>query len=1574
MKKRTPLVRVFALALSILLLLGMVPVTALAASFDVGVTDNYYTILSEKEYVLCDGAVEKDIVINNESGSRRQVLHVIEVDPNNTNVEILPAYYGIDKDLTDSSNWSAQTMEVQMDYYRDQLGYNVVAGMNTALAYDSEAPSSFLVYNGQVLATPELHGNSQTYLAVTKNEDGTVRCELRSTSEALHGDEWQAVSCNFGFVVKDGELVNKTVSRSDAADRSMIGIKEDGTLVIVQAEGRNAPYAVGLSSYELGETMLALGCKWAVNGDGGGSSQILTKREGESDYSLRNIPSDGTPRATINGIIIASKAAPSGVFDHVSMLAESSYITPNSSVKIDVKGVDAAGSAAELPAEGLTYTATSGTYADGVYTAGAQTGLQTITAFYNGEEVGAVTVEVVIPDRLEFAAPEITVPYGKSVLLDLAAYYGAFQVPITAADVTVALSNGTVGTVDGLLFTAVSEDVEDPSSEVVVTLVHNTQLTASATLTLGKGSEVVYDFEDQDLHGFYRGTSASYNYNNPTGETYIVDASSGHVRSGQYAMAVEVNFSNSLEAGYQLASLITGEKKVFENAKTLGMWLYIPDEADGLRIDLVINAFDESGNATANTTGQWAIAGAGEASVTEVGFVYSFDESGWYYISKDISAYTYNGFNEGVQLLKFYVSQKDGKNGYSYGDQSSVNGNFVFYVDDITVDYSSAVDDREAPIFSGMTYAVSGMDESVELDGQTVTSNTVSFIASVAENTARSNYTGINTGSGRAYIDGVDYTSHLTWTGNSKMSLNDVTLADGRHEVKFTVCDKQGNYTSIIRDIVVNSTENAPVRVVARNPEADRLLLGSVYYVDVVAAAVENVQSVTVTMDLNNISLWHLDNMDVAEGFEASYSLIADENIATVTITRTGKVTATGELALVSIPTRTWQMEPVVAIYGHAGKVWMYPDYKAGNEILPMDLTVETDGGLVTFTDGTTASFASPRIQVDTELSGNAYTSSGSAANNYIRNESWYADWNGGHDHRVETAQYYAEGATNVSTPVALPDKEATCTEDGYTGRTFCEDCQSVVDWGTTIPRTGHSYSVVDGRFVCECGDIYDLSGQNGLVELDGELYYAINGQLKSGWIVDGADYYYFDPDTYTAVDGQQTLADGYSYIFEDYKLVRGQLVTDSVGTRYRWAGTFVTTSWVELDGNKYYATMNGYFATGSRKVSNIGFYFFDEQGIWQENLSGLVIFEGSTYYLENGMCLYGLHEIEGDLYYFATSRNCAAVTGEYYVSNDNGLGYTGWQNFDEDGKLIKSTVDTTKTGIYTEDGVMYYYEQGVKTYAGLIEIDGYYYYVNSSCKVVTGRYYITKNNGLPYQGYYDFDEQGRLIAAMVDTTRNGIVTEDGVMYYYENGVKTYAGLIEIDGYYYYVNSACKVVTGRYYITKNNGLPYQGYYDFDEQGRLIAAMVDAAKTGIYTEDGVMYYYEQGVKTYAGLIEIDGYYYYVNSSCKVVTGRYYITKNNGLPYHGYQEFDDQGRLIAAMVDTTKTGIVTEDGVMYYYENGVKTYAGLIEIDGYYYYVNSSCKVVTGRYYITKNNGLPYQGWHDFDEQGRLILAD
>ena len=72
----------------------------------------------------------------------------------------------------------------------------------------------------------------------------------------------------------------------------------------------------------------------------------------------------------------------------------------------------------------------------------------------------------------------------------------------------------------------------------------------------------------------------------------------------------------------------------------------------------------------------------------------------------------------------------------------------------------------------------------------------------------------------------------------------------------------------------------------------------------------------------------------------------------------------------------------------------------------------------------------------------------------------------------------------------------------------------------------------------------------------------------------------------------------------------------------------------------------------------------------------------------------------------------------------------------------------------------------------------------------------------------------------------NGII--DGV-YYENNKIIAYKGLVYQDGYYYYVNVGGKVVTNRtYFVKTSNGLTFPDgtlvpnkSFAFDEEGKMV---------------------------------------------------------------------------------------------------------------------------------------------------------
>ena len=590
--------------------------------------------------------------------------------------------------------------------------------------------------------------------------------------------------------------------------------------------------------------------------------------------------------------------------------------------------------------------------------------------------------------------------------------------------------------------------------------------------------------------------------------------------------------------------------------------------------------------------------------------------------------------------------------------------------------------------------------------------------------------------------------------------------------------------------------------------------------------------------------------------------------------------------------------------------------------------------------------------------------------------------------------------------------------EDSYTLVKALKNGWVTEEGGFAYYKDGEKYKGIQ-----EVDGLYYNFGENGinigqekytgLFEKNGNTHYALRGEIKSGWtyIKELGGYYYFNPSNYAAVDGEQTIG-GYNYTFVDKLLVKGQMVKTSNGTMYRWAGEWLYHSWFEYEGNKYYVRSTRYIATGLASIDN-KIHAITDEGIWLEDLNGLYDYNGKTYYVEDGIVntYAGLVYVDGYYYYF-NSADWSAVKGrKYWISKTNGLLPEKSYTFDEYGRIVEDVAapDTpttptptpdqpseVKNGIYEEDGGLFYYKDGVRNYAGLIIIDGYYYYVRTSGQLATGQYWTTKTNGLLPEATYTFGEDGKMIEHKPDVpeVKNGIYEEDGGLFYYENSIRTYAGLIEIDGDYYYVRTSGQLATGRYWTTKTNGLLPQASYEFGEDGKMIKQTENpdvtpdepgTVKNGIYSEDGGLYYYVNGVRNYAGLIAIDGNYYYVRTSGQLATGRYWITKTNDVLPEASYIFGSDGKMIIDQnvpnPDTTptpdepgeiKNGIVAENGGLFYYVDGVREYAGLIQIDGDYYYVRTNGQLATGRYWITKTNGLLPEASYKFGSDGKMNM--
>ncbi len=1564
-----------------------------------------HTVFKNTESTLAPG-VTQNIKYAYAADGKQMVYYVAKADITRDDVVVQTSYYKQYEDqamgmakLTDQMAYAKQKYSNPSDENFVSEYYTPVAGVNASFYNMSTGQPLGITYIDGVSFGTNSYDN---FFAILK--DGTAVIDYSSNVSNYTGDKAiEHAVAGSAWLVRDGKDITANASGSynvDRHSRTCVGVTADGKVVVMQLDGRQEPFSCGGTFHELAQIMLEQGCVAAINLDGGGSSTFVSRPEGEDEIKVINRPSDGSERAISAGLIIASLQQPTNIFDHATLTAENDYVTPNSEVQVSAVGVSTTNGSAEIP-EDITWglaDETYGTIENGLFTSTGKVGDVIIEMRHNGQVVGSTTVHVVIPD-IKFSTDSMTVPFNKTFSLNVTATTnnGNNKVVLKDTDIKFELSDSKMGTIDGWKYTTCDADSGVTEGTIIAKCVYDESKTAEVKILFGEASKITEAFEESDtLEWTAKSGYAKADKGNPTygrfeeAEVKIVDEKTGYVRNGKYAIELTADFSTTTASGYKCIKFSFPEIDL-KGATSVGMWMYIPVE-DVKNLEFDIGGYEYYPEK------------------------HNISETGWYYVSAPVK-------NVGETLSSFTLYITDPDENYF-----NVFNKFKIYIDDITIDYSNATEDRENPYFEDVN-VIEGTDSSASMNGQTIQTNTFTVKAAAKENLT-GNYTGLDISTAKVYVDGVALRDgQYKCNENGEITVSEITLNNGTHTFRFEICDNNGNMGFITRNVVVN-TENANVSVVRRNTKT-LPLAGSVEYFDIVAKDADKVNSVSIDIDLDNLSTWETAGFEAQYGMEMTYSIDERTNTAHITLEKVSSVNVSGEAILASLPVRVWQTSTYLnETYINAGLV---PE-NAGAEnstvstpnvmwntdrsrLVRMELKVL--GAKVVYTDGMEETFTSKQMNIITE-------------HNRYRSTGYYND-NG--EYVTGDTNFVLQGkeSTHVHTEKAIEDKSATCTEAGYKGRTYCVNCASVVKWGTIEKATGHTYELIDGVLKCTCdetftgtwsdgkeyvdgvvsddgwkGDFYykdgikltgiqkvtapDSSdeyyydfGEDGVSKgkytglfYDGEVYrYSQLGKLSSGWKLIDEEWYYFRESTMAAATGDYRFTADVIYKFEENgHLTRGVWKNTSEGSMYYYGPTYYWDGWKEIDSKTYFFD-KGYCYKGYRYVresnSTIStWYNFGDTGamVGKYNYTGLLVIDSKTYYLDNGISVVGLVKVDNDYYYFKSSDN-AAVIGEYYVWNNNNLMPQGYYTFGEDGKMIIK--DTSLNGIVEKDGLYYYYENGERSSkVGLIKVDNDYYYIKSGTyAAVTGEYYVWNNNDLLPRGYYTFDVNGKMIVK--DISLNGIVEKDGLYYYYENGERSSkVGLIKVDNDYYYIKSGTyAAVTGEYYVWNNNDLLPRGYYTFDVNGKMIVK--DISLNGIVEKDGLYYYYENGERSSkVGLIKVDNDYYYIKSGTyAAVTGEYYVWNNNDLLPRGYYTFDVNGKMIVK--DISLNGIVEKDGLYYYYENGERSSkVGLIKVDNDYYYIKSGTyAAVTGEYYVWNNNDLLPRGYYTFDVNGKMI---
>ncbi|MBO5576288.1 MAG: cell wall-binding repeat-containing protein [Ruminococcus sp.] len=529
-------------------------------------------------------------------------------------------------------------------------------------------------------------------------------------------------------------------------------------------------------------------------------------------------------------------------------------------------------------------------------------------------------------------------------------------------------------------------------------------------------------------------------------------------------------------------------------------------------------------------------------------------------------------------------------------------------------------------------------------------------------------------------------------------------------------------------------------------------------------------------------------------------------------------------------------------------------------------------------------------------------------------------------------------------------------TEDGSAATGFCYIPDYMSTYYFDEDHTAHTgWLELDGKkyYYYPRADWFPSgTPAHGITYVDGKTMYFDyeTAEQKTGLIKVGLNrYMYFDTQTGCAVSGLKNV-NGSLYLFSDAE--------DSFGVSL-WGLKTIGSDTYYFDEDTQKA-VSGFVTVGSNT------YYFDAD---LRMAKGMKVIDNKYYYFhaDKGYMVSGVYSVNGSIYCFGTSGS--AITGwytndngeKYYFSKDDLTAYTGIHIIDGK-KYFFAANGKMQTGLIKDTDGQYHYLVADGKESGFIELNGNTYYVDDNGCVLTGvhtigdgTYYFSKY-GIMLYGPQTINDKRCFFDPVTGKAVTGLVErENGYTYYYDgvNGVKT--GLISDNGKLYYLGSSGNLLYGKRQIGDK-------YYFFDTQtGEAVSGWIE-----YYTSAGDVYrsYYSPTDHTaFIGLKQIDGAYYYFNSTGLALSGS---VKVNGVSMY----FDPNTQKLF-------TGAVSINGKVYYsdginglkLDNTKKTPANALSWDtkdGSRCYYGVDGKLLTGLQIIDKKLYM-------FDENGKLLTG-
>ncbi|MBE6560861.1 MAG: phosphodiester glycosidase family protein [Ruminococcaceae bacterium] len=244
-------------------------------------SDHGITVEAVTETEVCDGIRYQILTCTNRENAPVRV-YVLLADPAKAEFSAGTANDGY------AAHTEIQTVQGQAEAAIAN-GRNVVAAVNADFfdMFGDNAPSGLCIKDGRSVSNAN---TMRSFFGMDLN--GTPVISSYVESPELIGQLRAAVGGR-EIYLRDGELAELSLCEPFSYTphpRTTVGIREDGTVILMVVDGRLPEISNGASLVDLAALMKYLGAKKAINIDGGGSSTFLVNIGGE--MTLLNRPAD----------------------------------------------------------------------------------------------------------------------------------------------------------------------------------------------------------------------------------------------------------------------------------------------------------------------------------------------------------------------------------------------------------------------------------------------------------------------------------------------------------------------------------------------------------------------------------------------------------------------------------------------------------------------------------------------------------------------------------------------------------------------------------------------------------------------------------------------------------------------------------------------------------------------------------------------------------------------------------------------------------------------------------------------------------------------------------------------------------------------------------------------------------------------------------------------------------------------------------------------------------------------------------------------------------------------------------